>query len=174
MVRKRRLLPLQGEVLVSEGQRVEPDTVMARAELPGAVHPVNVVGRLGIRPEEIKDYMLKGEGERIEQDEPLAETRPWIKLFKTVCRAPVSGTVENISPVTGQVLLREPPRRVELLAYISGCVVEVLPGEGAVVTCRAALVQGIFGVAGECAGELRVPVEGPGSFHERGGPGRRP
>jgi len=161
-IRKHRLLPLRGEVLVREGQRVEPDTVVARAELPGAVHPVNVVGRLGIRPEEINDYMLKGQGERVERDEPLAETRPWIKLFKTVCRAPVSGTVESISTVTGQVLLREPPRRVELLAYISGRIVEVLPGEGAVVACRAALVQGIFGVAGECAGELRVPVEGPG------------
>jgi len=161
-IRKRRLLPLRGEVLVKEGQRVEPETVVARAELPGAVHPVNVVGRLGIRPEEINDYMLKAQGERVERDEPIAETRPWIKLFKTVCRAPVSGTVESISTVTGQVLLREPPRRVELLAYISGHVVEVLPGEGAVVACRAALVQGIFGVAGECAGKLRVPVEGPG------------
>ena len=159
-VAKRRLLPLKGEVLVEEGQRVQADTVVARAELPGDVHPVNVTGRLGVRPEEVPEYMLKEEGDKVEKDEPLAETQPWIKLLKTVCYSPITGEVENISPVTGQVLLREPPRRIELSAYVAGTVIEVLPEEGAVVETPASMVQGIFGVGGETGGKLIVPVGG--------------
>ena len=157
-VRKRRVLPLRGEVLVSEGQEVEADTVVARADLPGDVHPVNVVGRLGIRPQEVREYMLVEEGDEVEKDQPVAETDPWISWFKAVCRSPIDGTVENISEVTGQVLLREPPRKIELMAHLKGRVVEVLPEEGAVVESRGALLQGIFGLSGERVGTLTVPV----------------
>lgn len=156
---KRRALPLAGEVCVQKGQLVRADTVLARAELPGDVHPVNVVNLLGIDPRRIREYMLKKEGDQVEKDEPIARTNPWIKLFRTVCRSPVHGSVESISEITGQVMLREPPRRVELAAYVDGTVTEVYPTTGVAVRTEAALVQGIFGVGGECFGALKVPVE---------------
>jgi len=158
-VRRRRTLPLKGEVLVRQGQPVEANAVVARAEVPGDVHAVNVAGHLGIRAEEIRDYMLKTEGQQVREGEALAQTRPWIKLLRTVCAAPVTGTVENVSEVTGQVLIREPARPVELLAYVRGRVVEVSPGEGVVMETRAAMVQGIFGVGGECVGRLKMIVQ---------------
>jgi hypothetical protein len=37
-------------------------------------------------------------------------------------RAPISGTIESISKVTGQVFLREPPEHIRLAAYIDGSV----------------------------------------------------
>src|SRR5262249_50719621 len=46
-------------------------------------------------------------------------------------------------------VLREPPSPVEVTAYVDGSVVEVIAGEGVVVETRGALVQGIFGLAGE-------------------------
>ena len=161
-LRKRRLLPMEGEVLVEKGDRVDAETVVARAELPGDIHPINVVGRLGIRASDIHEYMLKEEGEEAEEQEPIAETNPWLSILKTVCRAPVKGKIENVSEVTGQVMLREPPKRIDLKAYMRGEVVEVLPGEGVVVEATAAMVQGIFGISGECTGTLRVLVENPG------------
>jgi len=160
-IRKRRMLPLEGNVLVQQGQQVAADGVIAEAALPGPVHPVNVVNRLGIRPEEIRNFMVKKEGESVRRDEPLAETRPWLRWLKTVCSAPVDGVVESISEVTGQVMLREPPQVVAVRAYVAGTVVEVLPKEGAVVEAEAALVQGIFGVGGECSGVLRVLSRSP-------------
>ncbi len=51
--------------------------------------------------------------------------------------------VESLSTVTGQVLLREPPRMLDLLAYVDGTVVEMIPQQGVVgrnslaVWCRA-------------------------------------
>ena len=161
MVSKRRALPMQGRVLVEVGENVTAGTIVAEAQLPGQVHPVNVVNRLGIGPQEVRRYMLKQEADPVEKDEPIARTRPWIKWFKVICRSPVAGTLESISEVTGQVMVREPPQKISLAAYIGGRVVEVLPGEGAVVQTEAALVQGIFGIGGECGGRLKVIAQAP-------------
>ncbi len=161
VVRRERRLPLKGEVVVAPGSAVRRDQVVARTELPGDVATVNLVNRLGVSPAELQRYMLKHEGEAVAAGEPLAETRPLIKWFKTTVTSPVSGTVESISAVTGQVILRQAPRPVEVLAYIDGTVVEVFPGEGVTVETRGAFVQGIFGIGGERWGTLRLLVQSP-------------
>ena len=73
LVARKRLLPISGVVLVQEGESVSSDKVVARAELPGKVHVVNVVNLLGILPEDLKEFMVKREGERVEQGQVLAE-----------------------------------------------------------------------------------------------------
>ncbi len=160
-VRKHRQLPLVGEVLVAQGDGVRHDQVVARADLPGDVTSLNLVNRLGVTPDELPAYMLKGEGDPVEAGEPIAETRPFIKWFKTIVESPVTGTVESISPVTGQVMLREPPRPVDVQAYIDGTVAEVTPGQGVVIETEAAFMQGIFGVGGERWGTLHPLAEAP-------------
>ena len=160
-LRKQRRLPLKGQVLTDPGTQVRRDQVVARTELPGNVTILNLVNRLGCTPEELPDYMLKKAGDPIQAGEPLAATRPFIKWFKTTVEAPVSGSVESISSVTGQVILREPPRPVEVLAYIDGTVVEILPGEGVEIETSGAFVQGIFGVGGECWGPLHLLANAP-------------
>ena len=160
-IRKDRRLPIAGDVLVETGARVRAEDVVARAKLPGDVATVNVVNLLGITPSEIEQYMLKRQGDGVERDEVIAETRPWIKWFKSVARSPVEGTVETVSKITGQVLLRTPPRPVELTAYLDGTVAEVVENEGVVVETSGAFVQGIFGVGGEMHGELATVVESP-------------
>jgi len=160
-VRKERRLPITGQVLVEAGARVRAEDVVARADLPGDVATVNVVNILGITPAELPQYMLKREGDAVERDEVIAETRPLIRWFKTVARSPVAGTIESVSTITGQVLVRTAPRPVELRAYLDGAVAEVIEREGVVVETHGAFVQGIFGVGGEVAGELAVVVERP-------------
>src|SRR5256885_14532919 len=148
VVSKKRILPLSGTVLVEAGEAVTAATVVARAELPGKVHVVNLVNQLGILPEDLPDYMVTREGDRIQQGDVLAETKPFLKWFKTQVRSPITGTVETISTATGQVILREPPRPVELFAYLDGTVAEVLPGQGVQVETTCAFIQGIFGIGG--------------------------
>lgn len=161
VVRRRRVLPLPGKVLVSSGDRVRSDQAVARAELPGKVYPVNLANQLSIAPDEIKDYLVKKEGDPVQKDEILAQNQPLIKWFKTEIRSPITGTIESLSMVTGQVLLREPPRILDLLAYIDGTVVETIPQQGVVVEVSCSLVQGIFGIGGEICGEIVVAVESP-------------
>jgi len=148
-------------VLVKVGETVHADTAVARAELPGKVVPLNLANQLGIAPDEINDYLVKKEKELVQKDEVLAENKPFIKWFKTEIRSPVGGTVESISTITGQVLLREPPRVLELRSYIDGTIAEVHPEQGVTVETTCSLVQGIFGIGGETNGELVVGVTAP-------------
>ncbi|TLY20262.1 MAG: hypothetical protein E6K67_02755 [Nitrospirae bacterium] len=161
LVARKRLLPIPGVVLVQEGESVSSDKVVARAELPGKVHVVNVVNLLGILPEDLKEFMVKREGERVEQGQVLAENKPLIKWFKSTVVSPITGSVETISNSTGQVLLREPPRRLDLFSYVDGRVVEVIPGQGVRIETTCAFVQGIFGVGGETWGTLVMVATSP-------------
>ncbi len=159
LVRRRRLLPIKGDVLVRAGDAVTADQVVAQTHLPGKVHTVNVVNALSITPAEIRRFMRVKEGDSVEKDAVLAENKPFLAFLKTSVRAPVSGKVENVSEVTGQVMLREPPKPLELKAYLDGTVAEVLPGEGVVVEASGAFVQGIFGVGPETHGEIVLAVQ---------------
>lgn len=161
VLRKRRLLPIPGTVMANTGDAVKADTVVARTELAGKVHVVNVANLLGAAPDEIGDYLLKKEGEAILRDEVIAENKPLIKWFKTEVRSPIGGKVDSVSKVTGQVLLREPPKALELLAYVDGLIVETMPKQGVTVETTGSLVQGIFGIGGETWGDLVMAVASP-------------
>ena len=161
VIRRRRILPLPGTVLVKVGDRVRSNQPVARAELPGKVYPLNLANQLGVAPSEITEYLIKKGGDAVQKDEVLAENKPLFKWMKTEIRSPISGTVESISAVTGQVLLREPPRVLELLGYVDGVVVEIHPQQGVTIECLCSLVQGIFGIGGEIYGELVMAVAAP-------------
>ena len=160
-VRKERRLPIAGDVLVEQGAQVRAEDIVARAELPGDVHTVNVVNQLAIAPGDMDRYMSKGPGDAVAKDEVLAETRPLIKWFRSTARSPIDGTVETISKVTGQVLLRTAPQPVEVRAYVDGTVVEVQEHEGVVVETTGAFIQGILGIGGEVTGEIAIVGGGP-------------
>jgi len=160
-LQRRRQLPLKGDVLVQEGDPVKRDQVVARTNLPGKVTTLNLINTLSCSPAELGNYMLKKEGDAIEAGEIIAETKPFIKWFKTTVTAPITGTLESISKITGQVILREPPLPVEVQAYIDGQVVETIPNEGVVIESTGAFIQGIFGVGGEVWGTLHILSKSP-------------
>jgi len=160
-IRKDRNLPLPGDVIVKKGDMVKSDDIVARTNLPGKVHSVNVINRLAILPNDLHKNMLKKEGDSVVKDEPIAETRPFIKMFKSICLSPITGIIESVSDITGQVLLREPPKPVQISAYIDGKVVDTIEKEGVVIETNATFIQGIFGIGGETTGELQVIVNSP-------------
>lgn len=161
VIRRRRILPLPGTVLVKVSDRVRSNQRVARAELPGKVYPLNLANQLGVAPNEITEYLIKKGGDAVQKDDILAENKPLFKWLKTEIRSPITGTVESISTVTGQVLLREPPRVLELLGYVDGTVTEIHPQQGVTIECACSMVQGIFGIGGETYGELVMAVAAP-------------
>ena len=156
-----RRLPLKGDVLVQVGQRVMPETVVARAALPGLMQSVKVAAQLGIDPEDLPASLLVKAGDVVEKGQVLAETKSFFGMFKSEAKSSLAGTVETISAVSGNVGVRQPPTPIELTAYVAGTVAEVLPGEGVVVEARGALAQGIFGIGGERVGEIHVVAASP-------------
>jgi hypothetical protein len=160
-IRKERRLPLEGEVLVGVGDNVRADEVVAKADLPGNVQLVNIANLLSVPANDVDEYTTKKVGEGIEKDEILAETKGIFGLFKSQARSPISGTVENISNVTGQVILREPPIPVEVRAYVDGSVTDIAGNDGVTVETYGTYIQGIFGIGGETLGTLEVVVSSP-------------
>jgi hypothetical protein len=158
---KERKLPLKGEILVEKGDRVGALDVVARTFLPGNVESINVANKFSLPASDVGDVLLVKEGDGVEQDQIIASSKGLFGLFKTELTAPVAGTVENISTVTGQLLLREPPHPVQIDAYIDGTVSEVIPEEGVLVVTQGVFIQGIFGVGGEAHGEIHVVVDSP-------------
>ena len=161
VVRRERRLPLKGDVLVAAGDAVAADTVVARTELPGNVHTVNLASRLSLDPARVAAALTVPVGTRVERDAVIAAAKSLFGLVSTTATAPVAGTLESVSTVTGQLILREPPIPVEVNAYVAGRVAEVLPHEGVVIETHGALLQGIFGVGGETFGRIAIGARGP-------------
>ena len=155
-IKKERRLPLEGEVLVEVGATVKAEEVVAKADLPGNVQLLNVANLLSVPPKEIAEHMLKPVGEPVSKDEIIATTKGLFGLFKSQARSPIDGTIEAVSDVTGQVILRELPIPVEVKAYTDGMVTETVPTEGVTVETYGTYIQGIFGVGGETVGNLVI------------------
>ena len=161
VIRRERRLPLKGDVLVAVGAEVGADTVVARTELPGNVQTVNVASRLALDPARVPDSLTVPVGSAVKKGDVIAEGKSMFGLMRQRAEAPCDGTIESVSPITGQLILREPPIPVEMDAYVRGVIAEVLPGEGVVVEAEGALMQGIFGVGGETFGTLRMVATSP-------------
>ncbi len=160
-LKKQRRLPLPGEILVKQGQKVPAEEVVAKTDLPGNVQTLNIAGLLGILPDEIEEAMLKKEKDKVSRDEIIAQSKGFFGLFKSQVKSPIDGVIESVSKITGQVILREPPIPVEVIAYIDGEVVETIKNEGVVIKTNGSFIQGIFGIGGETIGTIDVAVDGP-------------
>ncbi|MGE5192290.1 MAG: hypothetical protein ACM3U2_07275, partial [Deltaproteobacteria bacterium] len=65
LLRRRRILPIQGEVLVKVGDRVSARDVVALTLLPGPITPVNVANLLSISPGDLPAAMLVNPGDTV-------------------------------------------------------------------------------------------------------------
>lgn len=160
-IRAARRLPILGDVLVREGEKVGFDTVVARTSVPGGVEIVKLVHLLGIDPDEVAMYMRKKVGDNVQKDEVIAEKKGFLGMFRSVAKSPTMGVVQQVSELTGQVTISEPPVPLEVKAYIPGQVEKVLPNEGVMVRIDGALIQGIFGIGGETHGTIAFAVDSP-------------
>lgn len=234
-MRRERVLPVPGDVLVKQGERVQPGTIIARAEvLPGDPYVIDLKSALRrtLSASEVSKAMLKRIGERVKTGEPIAQVTlgrlgeivqavapvdgtiefisrayarvllredprsatpvavvpvakqldVWPSTLRIYMRyregdevvqgaaladspgiggfdysyAPISGIIEKIDTRTGHVTIVRPARPAMVEAYLSGEVEQIIPEMGAVVSCEAAYIQGVFGVGFESHGYLRV------------------
>lgn len=160
-VRKVRRLPLKGTVTVTVGDKVKPDSVVARAEIPGIMLTVRVAEIIGVEPNEVHSHLRVAVGENVEKEQILAEARSLFGLLKSHCRSPVSGVVELLSEHSGHIGIRQKPTPIEVMAYTEGWIAEVMPEEGVIVETVGAYIQGIFGVGGERTGVIKMLVDSP-------------
>lgn len=158
VLRKDRLLPLKGTVLVKKGDKVKAEDVVAETLLPGKVVPLNLANKLGVTPAQLLSLVKVKAGDQISKGTILAENKGLFGLgfMKNSVESPNDGEVESISSHTGQILLREPRIPVQVKAFLDGVVTEVIPNEGVIIENKSAYIQGIFGIGGETIGHIKM------------------
>lgn len=159
VVEKVRRLPIKGKVVKSIGDKLLPDEVVATTDLPGNVRIIKVASILSIGPSDIFDSLKVKIGEKVKKGDLIAQTEGIFGFFKSEVFSPIDGSIESISDVTGQLILREKPIPVEVDAYMSGIVKNIIPDEGVTIQTNAAFIQGIFGIGGEARGDIKVLVK---------------
>lgn len=156
-----RLLPMKGTIHYKVGDLVKAEDVIASTEIPGNVQMENVAKKLNVEPENVPECMLVELDELIKKGQVIAESKGILGLFKNQLQSSIDGTLANVSEITGQAILAEPPIPIEVDAYVSGKIIEIISEEGVIIETEGVMVQGILGVGGENRGELIVLTHSP-------------
>ncbi len=155
-VRRTRLLPVPGDVLVRTGQTVRATEVIATAITSPKHVMINVARGLGLSEDEADQYIERYVEEEVVAGDVIA-TRSGIG--KRIVRSPVEGTIKLIT--AGQVLVQVKNEPIELRAGFPGTVVELIHERGAVISATGALVQGVWGNGKINFGLLNVLADSP-------------
>ncbi|MBL8055562.1 MAG: hypothetical protein JNK29_02635 [Anaerolineales bacterium] len=157
-LRRERLLPVPGEVLVAAGQHVETGDIVARAELADHHRLIDVARALGVPREKAADFLTKAEGEQVKKGEPIAIRKTWLGL----------STRREVSPVDGRLVFCDHGQALlaaitslEVRAGLPGTVVSVVSGRGVLIETAGALLEGVWGNGREDFSVLRALGDGP-------------
>jgi hypothetical protein len=139
-IRRERLLPIPGRVVVRLDQKVSPVDVIAETNLGQEHVLVDVARTLGVKPDAALKLIQCKAGERVIEGQVLAQTPG---LVPHVVRAPHAARVVLIGG--GRILMELSEGAYELHAGMPGTVTQVIADHGAEITTHGALVQGIWG-----------------------------
>ncbi|HIE39615.1 MAG TPA: hypothetical protein EYP77_11225, partial [Anaerolineae bacterium] len=156
LIRRERPLPAPGEILVREGERVDPVHVIGRARVPGEFRIVNIARSLNIPARAVRRYLKVKLNQEVKRGQVLAARGG---LVGQTCRSPIDGEVAAAGG--GRVIIKAPPREVEVRAGYYGTVARVVPDQGVIIQVSGTLIQGAWGNEQEGVGVLRTTVEKP-------------
>jgi len=153
-IRRHRVLPVTGHVLVRKSQLVSAVDVVCEA-IQNPQHVIlDIAQGLGVGVSEADQLIQKAAGENFAEGDVLAGPVGW---GKRVVRAPCSGKI--ILTGRGKLLLEEESPPDQVLAGLPGEVISLIPGRGAVIESIGALVQGVWGNGEINFGLLRVLIK---------------
>lgn len=157
-IRRARMLPDKGSVLVNLNQRVKSTDIVAESSQIGKHKILDVRKALDLWHHDEAEKLMKYKiGEKVEKGDILAQLDGFIPR---VVRSPVEGKIVAIH--RGQVTIEHSVEKYELSAGIPGTIAEILPDRGVVIESNGALIQGVWGNAQIAHGILNIidqPVE---------------
>jgi hypothetical protein len=135
-----RRLPAAGKVMVSNGQPVTTNEVIAAIDLPEKHLELNILDLLGVDLTQVDKYMAVKPGEPVQTGTVVAHKGG---LFARKVISPVDGRVVEIN--NGRVMVEHGSNPIVVKAGFTGTVREVIPNYGAIITSGGALLQGVWG-----------------------------
>ncbi len=156
-VRKSRLLPVPGRVLVRERQEVKPASEVAYTVTEPRYRLIDVARALHVPAQKADALITVKPGDRVQVGDVLAERKG---LFRKTITATEEGEVILVGD--GQVLLRLRAPRFVLTAGLPGQVSRVHEDWGVDIEMRGAVVDGVWGNGKADYGLLQMMAESPG------------
>ncbi|HLD93377.1 MAG TPA: hypothetical protein VI703_04165 [Anaerolineales bacterium] len=150
-LRRRRLLPVEGLVLVNDGDAVQSTDHVARADLDVRHLILDAARSLGISADQANPLIQRAVGEEVEEGTILAGRRG---IGSRQLRAPANGRVVAINGA--QILLQTSSESSILQARVPGEIIDIEPGRGVTIEIVCAWVQGIWGNHGLGDGVLQI------------------
>jgi hypothetical protein len=155
-LRRQRLLPVEGHVLVNLGDHVRSADPVARANLY-TKHLMLDAGRaLGLPADRVSKLIQRSVGENVEQGVIIAGRRG---VGARQLRAPAGGQIAAISE--GQILLQVSDESALLPARVPGEIIDIDPGRGVTIESVCAWVQGVWGNGRFADGNLQIMADNP-------------
>jgi hypothetical protein len=155
----RRLLPVPGQILVQQGQKVEPLSVVAQAEMPSRYRVIDVARQLGQLQPDMNEVMQVAEGDYVDTNAVIAVMQGGLSFLQRSVRSPVAGHVAAIGP--GWVLLETERTTIEVQAFINGVINRVLGDRGVIIDSEGAMIEAACGFGGEAFGRLKRLANSP-------------
>lgn len=151
-IRRARVLPKGGEIVVRVGQEVSPIQVVARTTMASDFAILSAVDKLGIAPEELGEYLRVEKGASVEAGAVLASRKRLLGERQVV--SPVDGIFFDV--VNGRIAVQPTSDYLELRALVAGRVVSYVSNRGVMIETSGSLIQAAWGSGQEGAGQLKM------------------
>ncbi|MFC2053343.1 hypothetical protein ACFLV7_03470 [Chloroflexota bacterium] len=155
-IRRERTLQIPGKILVRRGQSVNAMDPIVEGILNPKHLVLNIARGIGVSVGEVDQHLQCGVGVHFLKGDIIAGP---VGRSRRVVRAPESGWVIQIA--TGKILYEIETMPFQILAGLSGNVVEIISNRGAVVETTGALIQGVWGNELIGSGNLVVRANTP-------------
>ncbi len=139
-IQRTRRLSVTGRVLVSEGDQVHPEDVIAEAAISSGMIVIDLSLALGLPPEEAEACIVRELGDELEEGDVVAQCDGTISRL---VRAPADGLLVDIRE--GRATLAAGETLIQVKAGMLGRISEVIPEYGAMIQTQGSLVQGVWG-----------------------------
>ena len=140
LIRRKRMLPVSGDVLVRSGQQVSASDVIARTNLQAEHIVLDISRGLGTPRDKTNEFLERKVGDVIPKDGVVASKGA---LASRVVRAPAAGKLVAVSG--GLAVLQVKNEAFQLTAGLPGTVMKIEADYGAIIETSGAWVQGVWG-----------------------------
>ena len=140
-IRRKRVLPVNGRLMVHAGQKVLATDVVAEMKIDAGHYFLDVGRGLGLPAEKADKLVTRKAGEQVFEGDVIAG--PVGGLFPRTVHAPKAGHI--IAVGGGRVLVELDEAPFELCAGLSGVVSDLVAERGVIIDAYGALIQGVWG-----------------------------
>jgi hypothetical protein len=139
-IKRERVLPVAGQVLVRRMQKVGPADVVVVAALTPQFMLLDIAQGLNVSSAKADELLQREPGDDLVKGDVIAGP---VGLFQRVVRATHPGQIRIAGE--GKVLYEVSSPAFELQAGMEGTVTNIIPERGAIIETNGALIQGVWG-----------------------------